>query len=71
MAGTFSVDDPKRRMTLGVITLVIGLIPVVGTVLSITEDTIQPVIESVRYFAFALLAFQISSNLMMVRPAQD
>ena len=71
ISGTFSVDDHRRRRGLGAITIVIGLIPVVGTVLSITGDTIQPVIESIRYFAFALLAFQFGSNLLLARPAQN
>jgi tetratricopeptide (TPR) repeat protein len=71
IAGTFGVDDPKRRLGLGAITIAIGLIPVVGTVLSIAGDTIQPVITSFRYFCFALLAFQFSSNLLLARPVQD
>jgi len=71
ISGTFGVDDPRRRRGLAAITIVIGLIPVVGTVLSITGDTSQPVIESIRYFAFALLAFQFGSNLLLARPAQN
>ena len=71
IAGTFGVDDSRRRLGLGVITVVIGLIPVVGTVLSITGDEIWPVIASFRYFAFALLAFQVGSNLLLTRPVQD
>ncbi len=71
IAGTFGVDDPKRRLGLGGITVAIGLIPVVGILLSITGDVIWPVIASFRYFAFALLAFQVGSNLLMTRPVQD
>jgi tetratricopeptide (TPR) repeat protein len=71
IAGTFSVDDPKRRLGLGAITIVIGLIPVVGVLFSISEDTLLPVDASFRYFAFALLAFQFGSNLLLARPVQN
>ena len=71
IAGTFSPDEPKRRLGLGAITVVIGLIPVVGTLLSLSGETILPVIASFRYFAFSLLAFQIGSNLLLARPVQS
>ena len=70
IAGSFGMEDPKRRLLLGVIAVGIALIPVVGTILSVTSDTIAPVISSIRYFAFALLAFQVGTNLLAVRPAR-
>jgi Flp pilus assembly protein TadD len=70
IAGAFGMEDPKRRLLLGVIAVGIALIPVVGTILSVTSDTIAPVISSIRYFAFALLAFQVGTNLLAARPAR-
>ncbi|MDB4749939.1 tetratricopeptide repeat protein [Rubripirellula sp.] len=70
IAGTFGVEDSSRRLGLGVITVAIALIPIVGTLMSLQRDTLDPVISSFRYFAFALLAFQFGSNLLVARPVQ-
>lgn len=71
IAGTFSVDEPRRRLALAAITVVIGLIPVAGTLMSVSADTLQPLLASFRYFAGSLLIFQVGSNLVLARPAQN
>jgi len=70
ISGAFGMEDPKRRLLLGLIAVGIALVPVVGTILSVTSDTMAPVILSFRYFAFALLAFQVGTNLLATRPVR-
>lgn len=70
IAGAFSADESRRQAMLGAIAVGIALIPVAGTILSVTSESIGPVISSFRYYGFALLAFQIGGNLLLSRPAR-
>ncbi|MDA7874110.1 tetratricopeptide repeat protein [Rhodopirellula sp.] len=70
IACTFGMEDQRRRVYLGAITVAIALIPVGGTVLSLLADSSVPVISSFSWFAYSLLAFQIGSNLLGTRPVK-
>ncbi|MDE0864664.1 MAG: tetratricopeptide repeat protein [Rubripirellula sp.] len=70
IACAFGMEDRKRRWLLGIATVVIALLPVGGTLISIRQDSMAPVIASLHWFAYALLAVQIGSNLLAIRPVR-
>ena len=70
IACTFGMADPKRRALLGIVTVMIAMVPVVGTLVSISQDSMDPVMVSFQWFAYSLLAVQIGSNLLAFRPVK-
>jgi len=71
IASTFSMEDQKRRMLLGIASVAIALVPVGGTLLSISQGSMAAVMVSFQWFAYSLLAVQIGSNLLVLRPVRS
>ena len=68
IAATFSMADQQRRWLLGAATVVIALLPAIGIVQATSQASMMPLYASFQWFAYSLLAVQIGSNVLAVRP---
>ncbi|MGI9474976.1 MAG: tetratricopeptide repeat protein [Rubripirellula sp.] len=70
IAATFAMADPQRRWLVGGATLVIAFLPIVGAIRAVSNDTMMPFYSSLQWFGYSLLAVQIGSNVLAVRPVR-
>ncbi len=70
IAAAFAMPTPQRRGLVGAAAIVIGCLPVVGVVRSVIEQSSLPLYVSFQWFGWSLLAVQIASTFIAVRPVR-
>lgn len=68
VAATFGMSTNKRRIGIGIATLVVASMPVFGLIGSMMSESIGPFYRYFRYFGFGMLAIQIGSSIVDARP---
>jgi len=70
IAATFLMPTTQRRLLVGAAAIVIASLPVIGVARAVWEHSATPLVASFTYFAYGLLAIQIASNVIAVKPVQ-
>jgi Flp pilus assembly protein TadD len=70
IAAAFAMPTPQRRFLVGAAAVVIGLLPAIGVIRSLTEQSAVPLLVSFQWFAYSLLAVQIASTFIAVKPVR-
>jgi tetratricopeptide (TPR) repeat protein len=70
ISATFLMPTQKRQLLVGAATVVIALVPVIGVIRSLSEQSPSPLYHSFAQFAYCLLAIQIASNVIAIKPVR-
>ncbi len=70
ISATFLMPTAQRRLLVGAAAIVVALLPVIGAVRSVAQDSPSPLYAGFTYFAYGLLAIQIASNVIAVKPVR-
>ena len=71
ISATFLMPTRERQWLVGGAALVIALLPAAGVTRAIWENSREPLILGFTYFAYGLLAIQVVSNLVAVKPVRQ
>lgn len=70
ISATFLMPTAGRRWLVGGATAVIACLPVIGVIRSLSENSADPLYNSFVQFAWCLLAVQIASNVIAIKPVR-
>jgi len=71
ISAAFAMPTPQRRALVGAAAVVIALLPAVGVIRSLMHQSAIPLYVSFQWFAYSLLAIQIASTAIAVKPVRD
>jgi Flp pilus assembly protein TadD len=67
ISAAFSMPTQERRLLVGALAVVIGLLPVIGVVRTVLNDQLSFLFVSFQWFGYSLLAIQIGSQFIAAK----
>jgi tetratricopeptide (TPR) repeat protein len=64
IAAAFAMPTPQRRLWVGAAAIVVLLLPVVGLLRGVGQESLTPFFVSLQYFGYSLLGIQIASGII-------